>query len=437
MEYENVLIPYDFSDYAETAIQRSVEIFGVHHITILHVATPNELPINANLKNNYIVNNSSFEKKLEEKKQFIEGQGISAKILIEPSHHLLIAQTVLDIAKRINASLIVIGARGKGRVKEFLLGSVSHDVVRNAHQHVLLMHLKKGEIDNTKIDNTKCPLLFSSVLCPMDLSKPSEETVHSLLEFSLRSKVILLHVIRSSESRRHLDLLIKRANTRLSAIKDTLEQKGITVETIIKTGDPVLISCTLAEKEDVSLILLSRFGRFNYAKNIPIGSTAEAITLHSTRPVLIRFPRIDLEVIVRKLLDDEFTLAEKVWVHSHQQKADQEKDRIFGIFVEGEIAGVARCKRHPDGYEVDGVFVLPVFRDRGYARRLMQILIDTCGKDVLYMHATLELVTFYRTFGFKPIPESELPPSILDRFNFALGNMQGSDVCPMRRIPNQ
>jgi N-acetylglutamate synthase-like GNAT family acetyltransferase len=204
---------------------------------------------------------------------------------------------------------------------------------------------------------------------------------------------------------------------------------------MIRTGDPVLVTCMTAERENASVILISRFGRFDYTKNIPIGSTAEAIAMRATRPVLIRYPQINLEISVRELSAEEFHHAEKVWEHYHQQKGDVKTDRIFAVLVEGEIAGVARCRRHPDGNEIDGVFILHEFRDRGYARKMMQDLIRHCGSEVLYMHSTLELVSFYRTFGFVPIPEEELPPTILERFNFALGNMQGSDVCPMKRVP--
>jgi GNAT superfamily N-acetyltransferase len=170
-------------------------------------------------------------------------------------------------------------------------------------------------------------------------------------------------------------------------------------------------------------------------KNIPIGRTAEAIALRSKRPVLVRSPAIPLDVTVRELAPTEFALAEQVWTQYHRQKADRANDRIFAVFVEGEIAGVARCKRHPDGFEVDGVFVSGEFRDRGYARRVMQELIRVRGHERLWMHATLELVNFYRSFGFVPIPERELPQSIWDRFGFAGGNMEGSEVCPMKREP--
>ena len=170
-------------------------------------------------------------------------------------------------------------------------------------------------------------------------------------------------------------------------------------------------------------------------KAIPIGSVAESIVLRSIRPVLLHYPRIRLDVLARELSENEFTIAEKIWFHYHSQKAERTTDRIFAVFVEETPAGVARFGRHPDGNEVDGVFVLHEFRDHGYARRLMQVLIEQCGSEVLYMRATLEWVSFYRSFGFVPIREDDLPRTIRERFNFALGYMQDSDVCPMKRVP--
>ena len=53
---------------------------------------------------------------------------------------------------------------------------------------------------------------------------------------------------------------------------------------------------------------------------------------------------------------DEFALAEEIWIDYHQLKADPEIDRIFGVFADDTLVSIARCRRHPDGYEVDGVF---------------------------------------------------------------------------------
>jgi GNAT superfamily N-acetyltransferase len=143
------------------------------------------------------------------------------------------------------------------------------------------------------------------------------------------------------------------------------------------------------------------------------------------------------EVVVRELSTTEMVQAEReLWIHYHQQKADREHDRLFAVFTGSRIIGVARCARHADGLEVDSVYVLDEFRLRGYARSVMQLLIEECGRnETLYMHSRIELMDFYGSLGFSVIRETDLPKSIRDRFGFCLGNLQGIDVCPMKRDP--
>jgi len=82
------------------------------------------------------------------------------------------------------------------------------------------------------------------------------------------------------------------------------------------------------------------------------------------------------------------------------------------------------------------VYVLDEYRLKGYARSIMKRLIEECGRnETLYMHSKTELREFYGSMGFYPIPEPELPKTIRDRFGFVMGNLQGIDVCPMKRDP--
>ena len=132
----------------------------------------------------------------------------------------------------------------------------------------------------------------------------------------------------------------------------------------------------------------------------------------------------------------EFPLEKVVWYHYHQQEANPAEDRIFGTFVDGTNcpAGCAGVRLHPDGHEVDGVFTLEEFRGRGLARFVVQALIDACGHEDLYMlFDSLQLISFYKTFGFVPIPGDQLPKMIRERFLFCFGEMAGCNVCPMRR----
>jgi predicted GNAT family acetyltransferase len=108
-------------------------------------------------------------------------------------------------------------------------------------------------------------------------------------------------------------------------------------------------------------------------------------------------------------------------------------DRVFGAFVDGVLAGTTRVRRHPDGLEVDGVFVPEAHRGEGLARRLVATVVDAFGHETLWLHSTIPLIGFYGSFGFAPVDERDLPPTIRERLAFCFGEMVGCGVCPMRR----
>jgi N-acetylglutamate synthase-like GNAT family acetyltransferase len=136
---------------------------------------------------------------------------------------------------------------------------------------------------------------------------------------------------------------------------------------------------------------------------------------------------------IRELKREDFYLAEKLWEQYRGQKADLVHERIFGVFADGNLAATARYTKHPDGNEMDCVFVPEQFRGKGYARDAVEALIKECGTEQIFIHSTIVLISFYKTFGFTPIPEEQLPKSIRDRFIFCFGEMQGCNVCPMVR----
>jgi N-acetylglutamate synthase-like GNAT family acetyltransferase len=49
------------------------------------------------------------------------------------------------------------------------------------------------------------------------------------------------------------------------------------------------------------------------------------------------------------------------------------------------------------------------------------------------MYAVRHLTAFYASFGFVPIPETDLPPTIRERYTWAAGNLEGAEVQPMVR----
>jgi hypothetical protein len=135
----------------------------------------------------------------------------------------------------------------------------------------------------------------------------------------------------------------------------------------------------------------------------------------------------------RELRAPEFGLADECWLDYHETKGDPVFDRVFAVFSGTQIVSLARCHRHEDGLEMDGIFTPVDQRGKGHSRRAVCALVEACHNDDLYMYAVRHLVLFYSGFGFRPIPENALPAKIRERYTWAAGNLEGAEVLPMCR----
>jgi nucleotide-binding universal stress UspA family protein/GNAT superfamily N-acetyltransferase len=430
--FRKILLPTDFSPYANRTVECIGDMRIPGEIVLLHVHSPHASLSSLLSGRSATSEYQEAETLLEKQKLDLESRGKTVKTRIERADRDSTGRTILAVAREEKPSLIAMGERGRGFIEGLILGSVSTNVLHEAETDVLIM--KYGTTDDTEL-TPFAEHLCTKVLCPVDFSRPSAEAVTVAASLPGIEHLILLHVISSAENREEFRLRISHAEETLHTLERELKKTVPKVQLIIRFGNPADEITDVARDEDVSLIFLGRYGKQDYTTNIPIGSTAALIAQSVRRPIWVMFPRIILCIDVRELRHDEFPLVEEIWEHYHGQKTDPATDRIFGVFIDDDLSAVARCRRHPDGLEVDGVFVPEEFRNKGYARKAVQVLVETCGSDVMYMHSTLELVAFYRTFGFVPIPESELPPTIRDRFAFSLGELEGSNVRPMKRMP--
>ncbi|MEN6341688.1 MAG: GNAT family N-acetyltransferase [Methanospirillum sp.] len=142
-----------------------------------------------------------------------------------------------------------------------------------------------------------------------------------------------------------------------------------------------------------------------------------------------------MEITIRELAPEEFSLVDRLWQEYRGQQTDRAIDRVIGAFADGTLVGTARVRHHPDGLEVDGVFVSETHRGEGLARRLVRAVLDEFGSEPLWLHSTIPLIGFYGSFGWVPIPEAQLPQTIRERLAFCFGEMMGCGVSPMRRDP--
>jgi nucleotide-binding universal stress UspA family protein/GNAT superfamily N-acetyltransferase len=427
--FPRVLLPTDFSPHAERTVQCIAEVPGIEDLILLHVLEAGD---NSTPQGQHSVETRIRESvlQLEGLKKWIVRPGLAARVLVHERVRDDVAGTILSVAGKEKVDLIALGAKGR-TFRSLLLGSVSAAVLKDARTGVLLVHDR--DLERGDALAKYCRSTLAKVLCPVDFSKPSLDTVDSLPAMGRIGEVVLLHVLGEEEHEEHLAITRASAEKRLGELKEGLEGRGLRVRINVSQGKPAEVTLKAAEAEDASLIVLTRFGKKDYVQAIGIGRTAAEVAEKAKQPVLVRYPVLHYEVVTRELAPEEFAIAEEVWQQYHQQAADRKTDRIFATFVDGVPAGVARCRKHPDGLEVDGVFILPEFRNRGYARKAMVALMEAFKTEAIYMHSTLELVPFYHTFGFESIPEQELPKTIRDRYSFAMGELQTAQVQPMVR----
>ena len=436
--FERALILMDLSACASGTMELIARIPGVGEAVLLDVIEAAGSSGAAWITGHSVLSPGDRAKmRLVAHKNYLESLGTPARLLVELTDGHDIPGTFLGVASREDASLVVMRSEPISRLRSAFMENSTTVVLRRCTMQDMLIYPanaaeKAGEMQTVPPKKN----MFMKILCPTDLSSFSHEAFTWVAQLDAVSEIVLVHVIPAHGTKEH-GLSLLHAEQKLVDIKFSIDRKDLKVTSIVREGDPAHEIGRIAEEQKASLILMPRCGLARYVGGGELGSKVAAVANHLNLPLLVRRPRARLHVQTRELAIDEFGIAEELWTNYHNQKADRENDRVFAVYLEDEPVSVAWCKRHTDGLEVDGVFTLEPFRRHEYARRAMGALITACGSEALYMHATLELVEFYKSMGFVTIPEDELPPTIKSRFEFAIGNLEGANACPMRRLPPQ
>ncbi|NLA31124.1 MAG: universal stress protein [Methanomicrobiales archaeon] len=403
--FTKVLIPTDLSPASAVAAERIGEVPGVREVILFHARTSaGPLPSDEALR------------RMEDQ---VRRQGIAVEVMVAEDDGTTVPERILSAASGTGANLIAMGIRDQGRLRNLFSENVAATVLRDAKIHVLIVP-ETGRSDGS---------LSLRLLVPTDLAALASD-VRSILEGPTDGETaVLLHVVEAERAGKEQEVA-----ERLITLRSSLSPAGREISDLIRTGDPVRTICAVADEISASTVIVPRIGVRDAPGSAPLGSVTTGVVGCAKRPVLVLAVPISLKIEARELRRDEFALAEEIWIDYHQLKADPEIDRIFGVFADDTLVSIARCRRHPDGYEVDGVFTPVRYRGRGYARRSMDALVEACQHDTMYMHSVRNLVDFYGAYGFVSIPESGLPPTIKERFAFALGEMEGSNVQPMYRV---
>lgn len=208
-------------------------------------------------------------------------------------------QEICNLAREINANLIVLASRGHIGLKRVLLGSTAERVVRFAPCPVLVVRQRKsrGRMGLGLVPSTK-ELSIRKILVPVDFSEcaMAGAIYAALLAKTFGAKVVLFHAIfppapvvmdrisvsispRDKADRANAQLSME-AFTQLDFLHDTK------CETEIRTGYAKDEICGAVSRGNIDLIVTSSHGRTGFNRML-LGSVAEHVMRYAQCPVMI------------------------------------------------------------------------------------------------------------------------------------------------------
>lgn len=138
LDFKRILIPYDGSEHAKKALAQAVAMYQCCDNAKLFIATvspPVSATENIALTQAYVLekekgeNGKSIGENLLEEAESSLPEGIRYELLYRIGNP---GNILLDLTVEKNCDLVVMGSRGRGTLKSFLMGSVSSHIVANA-----------------------------------------------------------------------------------------------------------------------------------------------------------------------------------------------------------------------------------------------------------------------------------------------------------------
>lgn len=281
--YRKVLFPTDFSEVAEGILEwiAGLKDIGIKEIVLVRVINLTKVvgvTSGFNIDSWIKYEEEESEKKLSELVEYLKIRGFSARYPTPVPRGDPVSE-IVKTAEKEKVSFIVIGSKGKGFLKEILMGSVSEGVVRKSTVPVMLVKPKCFKTEDGKL---RCELYrnpFERILFAYDLSEYSHKVLEhvKIAALSGGKDAIILNVIE--------DKLDEREKL-LNSAKEELEREGINVKVTVKKGTPYKEIIKTAEEEDASIIMMGSRG-LGFIGGMLLGSTTDSVIRHSKTPVFV------------------------------------------------------------------------------------------------------------------------------------------------------
>jgi nucleotide-binding universal stress UspA family protein len=281
-----IVIGVDWSDQSFAAVSQTFQLYRPTDVTLVHG-----------------VNLGMFEQPIVAEAANLQGYDDFRHAMVNAGHQLLEraaalvppevetvrkinevgspAQVILDGAQTVSADLIVVGARGRGRLAETVLGSVSHRVLSHTSRSTLIV---KGQARPIR-----------QALVAVEGRDDADRIVEwlTLYRFATPVELRVLNVVvpvgldspyDGMEARTWWEGAEAYAEQLVKNTAAKLADAGYTTGTKVLVGSPAALIEEEAKATD--LVIASSHGRRGVARFL-LGSVSHAIVHHVSCPVLV------------------------------------------------------------------------------------------------------------------------------------------------------
>jgi nucleotide-binding universal stress UspA family protein len=281
-----IAIGVDWSDQAFTAVTQTFQLYHPTDVTLVHGVNLGffEQPIIAeatNLQGYYEFRSAMVDagrQLLERVRAMVPPDVKTVRTINEIGSP---AQVILDGAQTVAADLVVVGARGRSRIAETVLGSVSHRVLSHASRPTLIVKGVAHPIQH--------------VLVAVEGRDDADRILQWLTRhrFAAPVELCVLNVVVPIGLDSPYDALGARAwqegaeGYAEEFVKETaakLLDSQYTVSTKVAIGNPAGVVEEMAQSAD--LVLVASHGRTGLDRFL-LGSVSHSIVHHVTCPVLV------------------------------------------------------------------------------------------------------------------------------------------------------
>jgi nucleotide-binding universal stress UspA family protein len=284
--YRTILVATDFSENAATALGWAARIGRASHarLAIIHAIDADDgesIPLALR---------DEVTRRLASITNAAEAMGLTVETEFRVGKPWRI---VVEAETRLGAELVVIGTRGQTSYPRLLVGSTTDRVVRAARGPVLAVHPEDAREEAA----------IETVLVAVDFSGPSsqvgETAARLLLALHRSGRLILLHACHApvvydgiaigAVMASELAEMQDRARHLLDELAASLRGSSLSVETIVRVGDPGTVVEEVARECGAQLIAMGAHGRSS-REQLELGSIADRVIHHAPCPVLVCHP---------------------------------------------------------------------------------------------------------------------------------------------------